>query len=1131
MAYRSRGRNTRNKQATPPQGGAIWFVLILLIGITLRILIPATPLPVFLWFALLIGAVSKRYPQTRTKTEEPNPRKVASYNKWKNIQHGLTPGKHWLKIRRVNWWMGWVLGLLASVNTTWVLTLINMLFMFMSVQGVSYYLDRKKDSRHKYEGVSIPLFFQKASTPHVCIVVLIGVLSVGASVWDALRTPTSWQLSVALPCLMFLTAIWSLARQPQSKRWARIIDMQTLLDGWVATSALSKAYPSVYVTQVNDIPTADSDHPMRVIRFRIQDDNGNPMGNSAAFKLGAEPIRALAAPAGYRFAQLLGARKKGKGFDFDRSAMRLVLASSATILPDATDPSMNEKTVSLIADLAYQHTAELWGKRAPLMTAHNVSADPNSVAWLLEIHQPPEQDYPIDQLSMNWLTGDNESPSSILGLPIFSDLDNAFHLAANENTPLADMGNKWRPDDVLTNNPSFNYYVNLSRRYKHDMTILQNILGSKLPHPNIVYDNARTFGKDSDPWQVTITPVNCIEGATLADYAAYDLSPLNPQAQIVSIIEDNNNPVLIEVTGKAPQRVDNITGNSREHRLLAKTIIYKSLLSVLPAKATINILTCSQEGKDTPIWRVKFQLGNGATLADVRRKTGNIAAATGATHVYLNWQSADSGILWLTGKDTMLDISDINRWTRRSSQKELIELVLSNSWGVAGVYDSEGRTPVVTKLGTLPRNQKVIKARFEVPGGISVDKPKDNMAKFLTEADYFYGRVLPRGDEHGARLFDMVLAKHSPFPLMVKADWQLVNQCDNHTFPIGVDDMGEVIQWETKSTPHLVIEGKSRAGKSSAMQIAVAQAFLHNGMVILIDPSKGCMDFTQWAVTKSYAFVGEGQMRETEAALAWAEHEMRTRVAINKKYGVGNIYTLKPEDVDEEDRAHLRPLFVCFDEFNSYLMKAGKTTPNPNHDMKLANANAQISSTNNSINRAMSTISAIATQGCATGVHLILGAQRLGAKDLEKYNGNWFRSTGRILLGTDTCAGVITQPNVSEANRLQKSLKGDGGEIPKGRGLYENMGGKLSAIQTWFYSTDQKEFAQLVEHVPDVTPIDLTPYMPQEAEVFGEVSEQSLQEELAKAKADETVDNVALASLLGMDSTDDDIDAMEELDI
>lgn len=1128
---RSRSRS-RSRQTPPsePIGGGFWLIIILLIGGFIRLAIPLPPLPAFLWLGLLVGSCTVRYPKTRTRSEDPDPKKLAAFKRWKTIQSGLKPNKQWLTVRRIAWWMGLALGLLVSNRMPLPLTLANIVFTFMSVQGITYWMDRRKDARHKYEGVSIPVFFTHAGWKRISASIAIGVLLVIATIRLFMSGTVGWQSLIAMPATGFLLAVWMLGRKAQSAKWRRLLDMQSLLDGWCATSGLQKAYPSVYVTQVNDIPGAN-DQSFRVIRFRIQDENGNPYSNTAACRLGIEPIRALAAPAGYGYAQLLGARRKGSGFEFDRSAMRLVLASNETVIPSTTDPKMSEKTVSLIADIAYQYAGDLWHKRAPLVKAHNVSDDPARAAWLLELFDAPENGCSKDLVALNWLADESESPARMLGMPVFSDLTNQWHLAADPSTRLNDKGNKYRQTGVLTSSLSFDYYIKLSRRYKHDMLLMQDLLGSKLPHPVIEYDNTRPYRSMDGNWRIAISPLQGMEPATPADYAGYDLSGLSNEAMSVTFIEGDTTPVMVETFGQAPTRIDHLDDNHTSSKLLAKTIIFRALVASLPNKSSIHIMSCTQECRSNAIWRVKFQVFNGATIADVRRHTANIAAAAGAAHVYLKWESADIGILWLTGRNTMLDLTDMNQWIHRSSRKELIKLVLSNAWAVAGVYDSEGRNPTVVNLGTLPRNKTVLMARFEVPGGISVDKPKDNIAKYLTEADYMYGRILPRGDEHGARQFDMLLSKHSPFPTMVKADWEESMHEDTRMFPMGVDDRGELVYWSLKETPHIIIEGKSGSGKSSAIQIVVAEAMLRGGEIILIDPMKGCMDFTQWAKPRALSFVGVEQMRETEATVAWAHEEMRVRKDLNTKYKVGDIYELNPEDVDPEDRVHLKPLYIIFDEFNSYLGKQSKTTSNPNHDINIANANAKIDATNNSIKRTMGNLADIAVQGRTLAIHLILGAQRVGITDFEPFqNGKaFFKSTGRMLLGNDTTPGVISQQNESEANRLQRQLGGSGAAIPRGRGLYESADGQLNAVQTW-YSGGQEALSELVEHIPTVKPVDISRYMPKDAEQFGAISQEDLRAELRKAKDDENADSAYLAQLFSADS-DEDGDTMTELEI
>lgn len=1137
MVSRTRTRS-RNRTQQPPvkPGGLTVFLLALAIFLSIRYALARfmhIPIPLMfgLWLALLLGAVTKRYPMPPSKSATPSERKVASYRRWKDVLAGLKPNRDdWTAYRRVAFWMGPVLGLLMSGDAPWWCAVISMLFGFMTAMGVTHWRDRMLDRRHPCHGVSLPVFWRHAGLlrNNIAALVPIGLFAVCAAVAARGRLP--WTMAMAAPLLAYLLLVWLLARQPQQKRWRRLIDMQRLMDQWTATSALKKAYPDAYVTQCDQIDGGET--PLLVIRMRLQDEEGNPFSNAMAYKLGVQALMPLAAQAGYRFVVLLGARAKGGGFEHDSTALRLILGKDDKALPDASKPGIDDKLATLLGDIAYAQAAIPWGKRAPLTTAHQVSAAPDQAnAWLFELHQPPEGGNTLDRIGIDWLPNPDYTPGKWLHLPMFADLANQFHLAADESTPLTDTGNKWRQRGIVTNARPFDDYVRRCREFRRDTDGFERLFkGTKLETPTLEYDNIRTL--TADGWTVTATRMANTGTTSASDYARIELDGFDPQAAYVGVNEDKGTPVLIKTFGEhIPDRIDKLTGATLAYRVYAQTLVFQALVSVMPAKAQVHIDSISQEGKDCALWRIRLHVDGGGTMADIRKRTANIIAAVGAQHAYLDWRTPDSGIIWLTGDNPPLDVADIHKWKRRSMQKELIQIALSNAWGVAGVYDSEGRNPTVTRLGALKHNDHVLLAGFEVPGGISVERPKNNLDKFLSEADYVYGRMLPRGDEHGARGFDMLLAKQSPFPLMVNADWEAVKKSDTRTFLMGVDDLGDTVTLTLKSTPHLVVCGKTGTGKSSALMTVVAEAMLRGGQIILIDPSKGCVDFTQWAKPHALAYVGVNEMRQTEAAIAWAEHEMHERVRICDEYGVSNIYDLDPGQVAETDRSHLTPLFIVFDEFNSYLQKAGRETRNPNHDVKLTNDNAKISATNTSISRTMSGMGAIAVQGRTSAIHLFLGAQRLSISDLEPYGGKaFYKSLGRVLLGSDSAAGVISQMNVSEANRLQKQLKGAGGLIPQGRGMYESVPGSLTAVQTW-YSGSQQELAELFEDMPIPEPIDLAPFMPKDTETFGEFNAQSMREELAKAQADDKADAAALAELFGMDNADANLSAIEELNI
>ena len=88
------------------------------------------------------------------------------------------------------------------------------------------------------------------------------------------------------------------------------------------------------------------------------------------------------------------------------------------------------------------------------------------------------------------MAGEPVQPRDIIKMPIFSDLENSFMLAAQPETRLNDKGNKYRPAG-LTQSKSFNRYIELSRRFKQDQKAWQDIVGSKLNLPVCNYDEEK----------------------------------------------------------------------------------------------------------------------------------------------------------------------------------------------------------------------------------------------------------------------------------------------------------------------------------------------------------------------------------------------------------------------------------------------------------------------------------------------------------------------------------------------------------------------------------------------------------------------------------------------------------------
>lgn len=1064
-------------------------------GCLLGIVMWRTGLPGFagVWLGLLVSGCAARPPQPRSgrRSDPVDPRDEQRYRLWKATLTGLKPGKAWLAWRRVAWWVGVLLGLpFMGMLATPLLIPVNALAGFMSVMGLAYRWDRRRDRRHPYTGVSVTAFQSNAPLwKRLVADIPCGLMLAGFAVL-AVQGCMPWGFALGAPPLACCALMTLLDRGRQSKQWKRQCEWQETLDQWVQSesSPMAKAWDGATVSQVSVL--GDAEDPLTVIRIRL------PQGNQTVLKQGVGIVTPLATPEGWNLVELLNARH---GNGFDPNAVRLVLAHDSKAVPDITKPC-DERLATLVTDIAYARAARTWRKRAPLTKAHPVSGDPGKAAWLITLDRPPEGGEAPDLISLNWLADTMTGPAATIGMPVEADLYDAYHLAARSDTPLSDEGNKWRPKGMLTSDKSFQAYVDLSRRYRDTQTMWASLIPAKLKPPTPAYDLEST--QEGDGWSLTVTPLSFQPPATAVDYAKIDLQRLDPEASFIGISPNaDGSGDLIRVKGNAPTTLDTLTGGQPQQRYYAKALVYRALVNALPAsKGTVTLGAVTQEGKgDNAIWRATVETGDGATVADLRKHAAGIQAQVGAAYLLWDWRSASQATLWFM-RERLTGVEDANRFRQRRRQKELLPLMLSDSWGVAGVQDASGRTPKVVDLGVFPRNHQLLRVRFRIPAGLGLARVDANQDKFLTAAGYGYGRILPRGDEHGADMWDMALSKGSPFPTMVKADWDWVRGQDTLTLPIGVDDMGEPVAWNVHDTYHIAVMGKSGTGKSSAAQVVVADALIHGWQVIIIDPSKGAIDFTQWAKPLALAWVGNGQLDETEAVIRWTEDEMNKRVRMLSGRGVGNV-----NDLPDGERPPR--ILIVFDELNGYLTKMGKTASNPNRDIAIANDNARIQALNNSITRTMSALSKIALQGRTAGISLLLGGQRLGVKDFEKFPGGnaFYRTLGRLLLGNDAPEGIISASNIREAHRQQEGMKGEGGQVPKGRGLWEDMDGRMTCVQTW-YGGGQEALAEAVAGVPKPTPIDYTPFMPEKAATLGEVTKPAEQAVEAEERKEREID-------------------------
>ncbi|PWG65688.1 hypothetical protein DF196_07070 [Bifidobacterium callitrichidarum] len=270
-----------------------------------------------------------------------------------------------------------------------------------------------------------------------------------------------------------------------------------------------------------------------------------------------------------------------------------------------------------------------------------------------------------------------------------------------------------------------------------------------------------------------------------------------------------------------------------------------------------------------------------------------------------------------------------------------------------------------------------------------------------------------------------------------------------------------------------MVAGKSGSGKYYAMVTPAIEALLYGYDLIVIDPSKGASDFKPWGESRSIAFIGQGNYRQTEACVLWVEAELDRRVKLLAKTGCTHI-----DDLPEADRP--KRILLVFDEFESYLKGIMKPTANPADDQEIAKLNRRINSRNASIRRTGGALSRIAIQGRTTGISILIGAHRLTSRDCDVFPGGraFYKTVGKLVLGAESLADVVCMMNLSEAHRLQKDYEiNDGKTI--GRGIYESAEGMLSVVQTWWPGTSD-DISDVLSGVQSAEKINFDEYLPPE---------------------------------------------------
>ena len=894
-------------------------------------------------------------------------------------------------------------------------------------------------------------------------------LSVGLAVLGLAAALAGWALGgpvwlFGLPLTLAPTPAWKAWRGAR-RAWRVDRESERMLSGWIASSpALKIAAPPTWLSG-----TKLGAHGERLFRLRV--------GGRQAWvdKSVRDAIRPAAQADGYDIAFTLEEDKNHPG-DVWVDIAPMEVPDPAAL---AADPvGMVVRCDMEDARLGFNYSC--WPAHCRLDQVGTAEDKPAAFKWTIVGPQPD-----WTRVRLDWLRGSTDGElgdwGTLIGVHMLVDPSFGFGwvwVGDRKAIRFDDRtASKWFHHDFSATR-STDHYLDLIERWGADESAWDAALdGGKLPVPAaFYYDNEQTL-QAADGWTLTGMPVALpSKGSYQAlDYMALNVRPSMGDATVADALPMRNprdngwftryftfvrsDPAFQPAI---PAALRDLTGDGPAETLMARVIVSRACAAALKRPALVgDPVQLAAPDADWTMWRVPISLTGGVTAADARKAQVRLQALAGADVAWWRWLDAGTVELW--AGDRFCD--DEDEWDDPDDYRTALQLRLSAAWAAAKTVGPDGRTPEPVDISPAPGG--LIRVAFDIPTGLSRESVETAMDDFAANAGYSY--VAPVTADR----FTLLLGTHDPLPDRVSADWTLLEP-GSRVLPFGVQADGTPAAWDPAVTPHLLAAGTTGSGKSSVSVTLVCAALRLGFQVAVADPSKGANDFRP---IKDHLVAFCDTLPDTYALAQWMVAEMHRRVALIKANGGGDLFDL-PADIRPA------PLLVQIDEFNSLLGRSGGKLDNALGDPDIDNANARIDWENGLRATIGNDISQILTQARSAGIMLLLGAQKLRAEDVKSMSRAALGMLGRVFLGlADNTAGNISQANVREANRLLRQAAKSGG-MPKGRGLYEPLGGQVRMVQCW-WSGAGAELAAACEGLPRPERLDLSRFRPPEPRTVG----------------------------------------------
>ena len=184
-------------------------------------------------------------------------------------------------------------------------------------------------------------------------------------------------------------------------------------------------------------------------------------------------------------------------------------------------------------------------------------------------------------------------------------------------------------------------------------------------------------------------------------------------------------------------------------------------------------------------------------------------------------------------------------------------------------------------------------------------------------------------------------------------DLDLLDQCGEYDVPYAIDEYGRTVVWSLKFSPHMLVSGATRSGKSSTLRVIV-RGFVGRGWAALVcDPKRtGLLGMRDWPGVQALA-----TPTNTPSMVAIIEH---VHAAMDRRYAAVEAGLTR--------KHQLEPLLLVLDEYREL-----------QEEIRLwwaRDGAVTVGMKRSSEPPAFDLVGAIARLGGEVGIHLVIGLKR-----------------------------------------------------------------------------------------------------------------------------------------------------------